>query len=1117
MYRELKASIIRAILEASLAYDPSNPSHETPDTSPAPFWWLLFNLEMLLFAPTKKDNRDGDSIRQCIQRRMTMLRKGNIDTLYKEAMTVSSWSDPSSRPNRPDNRAAQEACDNDSYRVGKQRVCNHAAIAPINNSNFSTSIQPLFPEHRTELQYDEPLPTVQKYEMPGDIIQSIKRLSRTTANGVHCDSIDSFIDLVNINNTDVNNDIRQLFNLIFKGHVPPIVQEYLGDTYLFCLFKDPEDPSKVRPITVPLAIRRILANHVSVVYRARAAQKLLPFNFAVGINGGMDFLIKAMQLSVEKHIIEPQSRLELPSRAAVFVDLKNMYPNISRIELVNIIQAEFPELLQLYRLLYDDPSKAHYRWEDGSWRTLDMNEGVGQGCPLSTLFATLVLNNVLLPLQQELNERAASRVADNDTGDDGYGSVTHIMALIDDTTAVVPLVDLDYFFSRLPQLARPRGGLISTSKTRIMTSCNGRSILPDLLVADRVLHDQVKATLETFSANADGTFEEVVTGFRLLGAPVGSTDFANEFFTQQVDRVIEEAHKLHQHVPDLHTRLKLFVQCTIQKLPHLLGNAIMHNLPDNYDGAHWEEWYGPLTQMIDIQIKSFLAKITGRDDVPDLALFLSQIPLAKGGLGIISPSCRAAPDFVITMAQAMRYASNGFSFSKDLESTNLHPSITDLFLLESNPHSLYLKRFYKLLPHIASIATGPKCPPEERVNHFLTKISPNSARGRIKHHCASGQLQSLYQHVLETCPEHLHHLSGLLQVQTSLPIIGMNRIVPSHRLKNWIFTYTILRKLRLPIFDITNLPTCWCKQVHDSYGDHCFSCTENTKTCPHHFIKDSWAEALQPVLASAGHIQHTSKLETEKSHLMEHDMESKPLDLSFMPDPDPSSSSHISCPFTNVGGDVTIASPVCPSQSHFHSVDVIESVAAKAEAHLQVVERKKYMRANKTGDDGVTIMGDVCMGDLVNGNNVMMAFAISPHGEFGPILLNFLFHYMPRVPMKPFKANRPYAQIMHDRSTTTPCPLGVITTACVNWKRNKDRLFYGHSHTMPTPKEFTLGKMGLGMVKGFAMHLRNCTKKVGSKPPKNRQLRGAATATIQENVPPGIDIDIIDLANEASL
>ena len=35
------------------------------------------------------------------------------------------------------------------------------------------------------------------------------------------------------------------------------------------------------------------------------------------------------------------------------------------------------------------------------------------------------------------------------------------------------------------------------------------------------------------------------------------------------------------------------------------------------------------------------------------------------------------------------------------------------------------------------IATGPKCPPEERDNHFLTKISPNSARGRIKHHCAS--------------------------------------------------------------------------------------------------------------------------------------------------------------------------------------------------------------------------------------------------------------------------------------------------------------------------------------------------------------------------------------------
>eukprot|EP00985_Skeletonema_marinoi_P025285 scaffold18439_cov192-Skeletonema_marinoi.AAC.7 len=34
------------------------------------------------------------------------------------------------------------------------------------------------------------------------------------------------------------------------------------ETYLFCLHKDPDDSSKVRPIEVPTAIRRIIGNHI---------------------------------------------------------------------------------------------------------------------------------------------------------------------------------------------------------------------------------------------------------------------------------------------------------------------------------------------------------------------------------------------------------------------------------------------------------------------------------------------------------------------------------------------------------------------------------------------------------------------------------------------------------------------------------------------------------------------------------------------------------------------------------------------------------------------------------------------------------------------------------------
>ena len=72
-----------------------------------------------------------------------------------------------------------------------------------------------------------------------------------------------------------------------------------------------------------------------------------------------------------------------------------MFNNISREEVMNIIAADYPELLAIANLLYHDPGVIHYRWEDGTWRKTHMQEGVNQGCPLSSLFATRVLLRVL--------------------------------------------------------------------------------------------------------------------------------------------------------------------------------------------------------------------------------------------------------------------------------------------------------------------------------------------------------------------------------------------------------------------------------------------------------------------------------------------------------------------------------------------------------------------------------------------------------------------------------------------------------------------------------------------------------------------------------------------------
>ena len=101
------------------------------------------------------------------------------------------------------------------------------------------------------------------------------------------------------------------------------------NTYLFCLHKDGKDLSKLRPIGVPTALQCIITNHIARAYRRKFASDLLPFNYAIGIDSGMDFVMKASQLSVKKYITSQQKQGEAPSRCFVSLDLKNMFNELS--------------------------------------------------------------------------------------------------------------------------------------------------------------------------------------------------------------------------------------------------------------------------------------------------------------------------------------------------------------------------------------------------------------------------------------------------------------------------------------------------------------------------------------------------------------------------------------------------------------------------------------------------------------------------------------------------------------------------------------------------------------------------------------------------------------------
>ena len=88
------------------------------------------------------------------------------------------------------------------------------------------------------------------------------------------------------------------------------------------------------------------------MFRSRFAKHLLPFNYAFGVNGTMDFIISTVRLGVEKYITGRQDRGLLPTGVLLSIDIKNMFNSISRQKLRHIIAEDFPDLLSFIDMMY---------------------------------------------------------------------------------------------------------------------------------------------------------------------------------------------------------------------------------------------------------------------------------------------------------------------------------------------------------------------------------------------------------------------------------------------------------------------------------------------------------------------------------------------------------------------------------------------------------------------------------------------------------------------------------------------------------------------------------------------------------------------------------------------
>jgi hypothetical protein len=365
-------------------------------------------------------------------------------------------------------------------------------------------------------------------------------------------------------------------------------------------------------------------------------------------------------------------------------------------------------------------------------------------------------------------------------------AVTQYVANI---STCIYLPDLEFFCNTLKTNSAALGCFVNMTKTRILTSCNGMSPLPLVSVSNPKLGLSIANTIATFlttphptDTTAPAIPVELTNGFCLLGHLVGSATFANEFFTKCISVIKKCIISLNNSFSDHQTKLCLFSQCIIQKIPYLLSSDVLYHLPTDNPNSPWEEWNGPLANATDEILQSFLQMLLNVQHLPDYATLISQLGISASGLGLLCPRLHAAPVFVLTMTLVCRRATLGFCHHKDLHPHILQPSLSALFTITSKPSSLILQRLHCLLPHIASIGCSPATPQSTCIQAFVTSVSPNSSHDRIKMYCTTYLNNATHHEFCTHAPEHLHLLPSILSPHTSHLLIALCCSNPSNRL-----------------------------------------------------------------------------------------------------------------------------------------------------------------------------------------------------------------------------------------------------------------------------------------------------------------------------------------------
>lgn len=1091
-------TLLQVLLKANVTPD-SDESAPWPafEKHADPLWHLTFMFQFIILCPHREHSTA--TLRQIIKTRICLFRQGRIQQLFDHAMAstraitpltslrtstldiddILAADDPHDLDNNPiafDARttaSAQRAADCDNYATATNRLKREMPVATLDPATVQHIVHTLYPE---KLPPHEPTVTPQRttrsssartkqpFQLDPKIVRrAMHKIRKGTAAGPFADYTDflrAFAMHAASNPNDDPDDTTTAnmdtfiatSQLIIDGHLSESVAKHFRSAYFLALHKDTLDPLKLRPIGIGTAFRRIIGSIIMAHHNESFAAHLLPAGqLGVGISGGINVIAHLTQLLVSRHVADP-SRC---TRVLIALDIVNMFNACSRETCRSSILKHFPRLIPFFDLLYSEDNMCWYLDHQGCWNAFLQTEGFAQGCPLSPLFASLVLDEVLRPLQDELAQRARSRKRSGLFGDDDYGSLSATLAYFDDSSAVVPYDDTFFYLQRFATLGAPHGIIISTSKTKILTTTSGASPIP-------LLPPQLSAPItQALALLDDGA--ECTLGLTLVGQPIGGLAYSTQFLHTKCLAFKRLTKQILFGIHDPQTQATLFRHCVQSTTDHLLSSDVLLNYQDDTPPA-FMDWHSSFTNQIDNTLALFLQRLAMQSDpLPAYAQDLATLPAQLGGLGFRSASTAAIPAFVIPIARSIRLAIHGLTapqIGPHPVTSHLPPPFRRALLSwEQAPDRLF-HLFRTLAPALLEFHLPPDT--DRNVTVMFTSLELSGLQRDL---CRKKQRQTI-PNLAQSAPAHVvSNLVSLTSPHTSMAMHGMSRQEIALRLRPQLYTLALQRKLRLPCIPPDLIDKhCICGSTLDSFGDHLTQCQHfgKRKAHQHDHLRDCVYTICRRLAPLAGFAPATSAIALEPKHLIPNS-NARPADVYISLSP-----TYLRTPATNPSKALAIDVVVTPPPPSLPSSVPLNAVPA---TYWHNEKAKNKFRGNHTDYTSPDTIAH-----LTAARTQLLPFTVDPLGGLGYFAHRFLFGTTGSKPCPPAPSwspnDLPPAAFASYQYTTGPLAItGLLPAADASWRSSFHSTSFGSSYQAHLPSQWALQTLGCNMIRALNGHL----------------------------------------------